>query len=547
MKPFLQERFSECGNSIMAKHQLTTFRQRDLPMHEYITKFSDLVEHAYTLSPTDPASMILASNFIEGIMNPYIRNKLRSCKISNLQDMFKFTFEEDQKQKIRALDFETKPDTIAHCYIQAIKGSTCHKCVNEGHFIKDCPLLQNNPTHHHNPTPNHKLLYAPHCRSNSNNTDMLTPITQALSNLLEQLKQLFMTNTNSFGISSHQKSYHNNTDRNKHKYHNRDTKHNDNYNRNKSYSGNTQNRTHHSRHNHRTRVNKIEEFSECSSDCTCLSDCEEQVNAETPDNMKKLVSPSHNSSSLPVTFRGQEHCLTENRQHASQTVAVKNNSVLDKPVDKSINITANDDTEIVHVHRKSTDECALMVFIGNKHHKALWDPGAGKCFISFDCYKSIPTKYKTELCPCSIKIKDANGIFITKKVWCDLTFVIDDERFTFPFLRSNQLSQQIILGHNFAKASPKGTWWDQDDNMYLSRHGKPFEQTIPSSTINTLVFCTESIVIPPYSNGYIQCKVPKEKLKLWVGIAYLCHHTNIDQIMEIAIHIKALSDLMTVL
>ena len=38
----------------MAKHILTTFRQTDLDMHEYISKFSDLVEHAYTLTPTDP-------------------------------------------------------------------------------------------------------------------------------------------------------------------------------------------------------------------------------------------------------------------------------------------------------------------------------------------------------------------------------------------------------------------------------------------------------------------------------------------------------------
>ena len=96
-------------------------------------------------------------------------------------------------------------------------------------------------------------------------------------------------------------------------------------------------------------------------------------------------------------------------------------------------------------------------------------------------------------------------------------FVICDERFTFPFLCSDQLSQQIILGHNFAKAFHIGTWWDQDDNMYLTRYGKPFEQTIPSSTINALVFCTESMVIPPYSNGYIQCKVPKEKLKASLG------------------------------
>ena len=98
-----------------------------------------------------------------------------------------------------------------------------------------------------------------------------------------------------------------------------------------------------------------------------------------------------------------------------------------------------------------------------------------------------------------------------------MTFVSSDERFTFPFLCSDQLSKQIILGHNFSKAFHIGTSWDQDDNMYHTKQGKPFEQTIPSSTINALVFCTESIVIPPYSNGYIQCKVPKEKLKASLG------------------------------
>ena len=139
MKPLLQERFSECGNSTMAKHKLTKFRQTDLAMHEYISKFTDLVEHAHTLTPTDPASVILASNFTEGIKNPHIKNKLRSHKISNLQDIFKFALEEDQKQKIRALDFEVKPDTIAHCDIQAIKGNNCYKCGNEGHSLRIVP------------------------------------------------------------------------------------------------------------------------------------------------------------------------------------------------------------------------------------------------------------------------------------------------------------------------------------------------------------------------------------------------------------------------
>ena len=100
---------------------------------------------------------------------------------------------------------------------------------------------------------------------------------------------------------------------------------------------------------------------------------------------------------MPVTLRGPEHCLNGNRQHASQTGAYKycDNLVLDNPVDKSVNNTVNDDTEIVHLHRKYADECALMVFMGNRHHKALWDSGADKCVMSFNCYQSIPTKYKT--------------------------------------------------------------------------------------------------------------------------------------------------------
>ena len=128
--------------------------------------------------------------------------------------------------------------------------------------------------------------------------------------------------------------------------------------------------------------------------------------------------------------------------------------VLDNPVDKTVNNTTNDDTEIVHLNRKSTDECALMVLIGNRHHKALWDSGAGKCVISFDCYQSIPTKYKTELYPSRIKIKAANGTFIYQQGRVYLTFVIGDERFTFPFLCSDHLSQQIILGLIFALSIP---------------------------------------------------------------------------------------------
>ena len=66
---------------------------------------------------------------------------------------------------------------------------------------------------------------------------------------------------------------------------------------------------------------------------------------------------------MPVILRGSEHCLTEKRPHVSQTVADKNcdNLVLVNAVDKAVNNTTKDDTEIIHLHKKSADECALMV------------------------------------------------------------------------------------------------------------------------------------------------------------------------------------------
>ena len=83
-------------------------------MHEYISKFTNLVERAYGLSSHVHSSFILASTFIEGIMSPHIKNKLRSCKAQSLKDVFSQALLENQKQKLRALDFETqRADSIA--------------------------------------------------------------------------------------------------------------------------------------------------------------------------------------------------------------------------------------------------------------------------------------------------------------------------------------------------------------------------------------------------------------------------------------------------
>ena len=88
IKTQLQGTFSDYGSSIMARHRLTHLKQNDMPIHEYISKFANLVEHAYELSPTAQGSFILAFTFTEGIMSPHIRNKLRSCKALSLKDVF---------------------------------------------------------------------------------------------------------------------------------------------------------------------------------------------------------------------------------------------------------------------------------------------------------------------------------------------------------------------------------------------------------------------------------------------------------------------------
>lgn len=180
-------------------------------------------------------------------------------------------------------------------------------------------------------------------------------------------------------------------------------------------------------------------------------------------------------------------------------------------IDNNLKDDTHAETEIVHLGKRSQDECSLFIQTGHRGHKALWDSGAGKCVLSFDCYNSIPHKYKTDLFPSQIKIRAANGTLIDNKGECDVTFKIGEVKFTFPFLCSAQLSQQYILGHNFAKAFHIGTTWSADDIMSLTYKGQPIAQTLSTKEINALVFCTESTVIPPLSNAKIICRAPKIK------------------------------------
>ena len=75
----------------------------------------------------------------------------------------------------------------------------------------------------------------------------------------------------------------------------------------------------------------------------------------------------------------------------------------------------------------------------------------------------------------------------------------------------------MILGHNFSKAYHIGMLWNVDNVMSLTRNGMPFAELLPTQDINALVFCAESTVLPPYSNGYIKCRLPRAKGKLYIG------------------------------
>ena len=185
-------------------------------------------------------------------------------------------------------------------------------------------------------------------------------------------------------------------------------------------------------------------------------------------------------------------------------------------VNSSVNNTPSE-TDLVHLGRRPQDECSLFIQTGKRSHKALWDSGAGQCVLSFDCYNAIPAKYKTDLFTSPIKIKAANGTLIENKGECDITFKIGSIKFTFPFLCSAQLSQQFILGYNFSKAFHIGTTWSADDTMSLTHQGKPIAQTISTKEINSIVFCCESTIIPPFSNAKIKCRAPKSQIKskLW--------------------------------
>ena len=205
IKTQLQESCSDYGSSTMARHRLPHLKQNDIHMHEYISKFANLVEHAYGLSPTAQGSFILASTFIEDIMSPHIRNRLRSCKAQSLKDVFSQAILEDQKQKLRALDFETPwADSIAHCEVNTIRSLSCYRCDSTSQLVRECPMPAEPPQAPSNNRVNQNGKTNSINNNSSNNCniqDALTAITQALQPLTNKIDNMH---------NSTQKSYHTN-------------------------------------------------------------------------------------------------------------------------------------------------------------------------------------------------------------------------------------------------------------------------------------------------------------------------------------------------
>ena len=102
----------------------------------------------------------------------------------------------------------------------------------------------------------------------------------------------------------------------------------------------------------------------------------------------------------------------------------------------------------------------------------------------------------------------------------------------------------MILGHNFSKVYHIGTLWNADDVMSLTRNGIPFAETLLTTDINEIVFCTESTLIPPYSNAYVKlssvkCQRCKGEHTL-AGVVCLSHHLDTDPYTLIVTHMKDL-------
>ena len=270
IKPLIQERFSECGSSIIARNKLTSLAQEARVMHEYISEFSSLMEHAHGIKPIDPKSKILASNFIDGIQNPHIKNKLRMQDPDNLAALYRCAIKEDQRQKIRELDFgKSSPQASAQFDINAIKGSGCYKCGSNDHFIKDHPLNREKDRDLTHGQQKHYNDY----RSKSHDENSMEKSIQAITDLLRSLLKPNKPSHTTMNRSTH-----------RHSYTNKHSDHKPSYKHPTHRPDKSDNRGYHNKgkYRHNTRINELGECTSDASSCSDQSDIEEEFDQQEP-------------------------------------------------------------------------------------------------------------------------------------------------------------------------------------------------------------------------------------------------------------------------
>ena len=293
IKQKLLERFSEFGSAIMAKHKLNTLKQNDTPMHEYISKFTSLTRHAYNVDPSTPQTEMLILPFIDSLQNPFIKSKIRLRNSKTLSDIFQHALEEDTRQKVRAVDFgEPTSSNITQCDINAIRDNKCYKCGKDGHFIKDCPLNQDQNSQYHHRQDYHKGGYSPLKTNEPNSENTLATLAKAVNDLSLLLKEHTQKSHNSFQAQNnkHTHQHHRHSSHTKNSYYNKPDHSNRHRSQNTQYSSknrsqhsshnrshhNSQNRSHNrQQHKYNTKINEIDDLSDCSPDCSDRSDCED--------------------------------------------------------------------------------------------------------------------------------------------------------------------------------------------------------------------------------------------------------------------------------
>ena len=126
----------------------------------------------------------------------------RENHILQLKDVFSQAILDDQKQKLRTLDFETpRADSIAHCEVNTIRNLSCYRCGSTSHLVRECPMPAEPPKA---PANNRVKRHANDISTTSNSgnngniQDALTAIKQALQALTNKIDKVHTPIQNSY-------------------------------------------------------------------------------------------------------------------------------------------------------------------------------------------------------------------------------------------------------------------------------------------------------------------------------------------------------------